>query len=111
MPVLKSENATMHVVRKGLSRRVAHSDNLMMVVIDFTDGPWREPEPLQHHVHEQVTYVVEGEILFFCEGEREERLKAGDMFWVPSDKKHGIQLLSSTARLIDSFNPVRVEFL
>ena len=71
MAVLKSESATTHTVRKGLSRRLAHTDNLMMVVIDFTDGPWSEPEPLQHHVHEQVTYVAEGEIIFFCEGEPE----------------------------------------
>lgn len=111
MPVLKSEYAPTQVVRKGLSRRLANTENLMMVVIDFTDGPWREPEPLQHHVHEQVTYVAYGEILFFCEGEKTERLGEGDMFWVPSDKKHGIQLLSSTARLIDSFSPVRSEFL
>jgi quercetin dioxygenase-like cupin family protein len=101
----------MHPVRKGISRRLAHTTNLMMVVIDFSDGPWSEPEPMQHHVHEQVTYVAEGEILFFCEGEKEELLKPGDMFWVPSNKKHGIQLLTSTARLIDSFNPIREDFL
>ena len=98
-------------VRKGLSRRLIHTHDLMMVVIDFTDGPWAEPEPLQHHVHEQITYVAEGEILFFCEGEQEQRLVAGDMFSVSSNKKHGIQLLSDTARLIDTFNPIRNEFL
>ena len=111
MPVLKAETATTHTVRKGLSRRLAHTNNLMTVVIDFSDGPWTEPEPLQSHVHEQITYVAEGEILFFCEGEKEERLKSGDIFCVPSGKKHGIQLLTPTARLIDSFNPVREDFL
>lgn len=111
MPVQRSETATMHSVRRGISRRLAHTSNLMMVVIDFSDGPWSEPEPLQRHVHEQVTYVAEGEIRFFCEGEKEELLKPGDMFWVPSNKKHGIQLLTSTARLIDSFNPIREDFL
>ena len=98
-------------VRDGLARRFAYTNNLMVVIIDFTNGPWSEPEPLQSHVHEQVTYVAVGEILFFCEGEKEEMLHAGDMFFVPSNKKHGIQLLSSTARLIDSFNPVREDFL
>jgi len=90
---------------------LVYTPDLMMVVIDFSDGPWPEPEPLQHHVHEQITYVAEGEIMFFCEGENEEKLKAGDMFWVPSDKKHGIQLLTTHARLIDTFHPVREEFL
>ena len=98
-------------VRDGLARRFAYTTNLMVVVIDFSNGPWDEPEPLQNHVHEQVTYVAEGEILFFCEGEKEEFLQAGDMFCVPSNLKHGIQLLSATAKLIDTFNPVREDFL
>lgn len=83
----------------------------MMAVIDFTDGPWAEPEPLHHHIHEQVTYVAEGEIIFFCEGEKEQHLKSGDIFMVPSDKKHGVQLLTSTAKLVDVFNPLRTDFL
>jgi len=111
MPVLKADAARVIAVKDGLSRRFVCTDNLMMVVIDFTNGPWPEPEPVHHHVHEQTTYVAEGEIVFFCEGEPAQRLKAGDMFWVPSGKKHGIQLLSVSAKLIDSFNPIRQDFL
>lgn len=111
MPVLKADIAPMTRVRDGISRRLVHANNLMMVVIDFTNGPWHEPEPLQHHLHEQTTYVAEGEILFFCEGEKEQKLKAGDMFWVPSNVKHGIQLLSKQAKLVDSFNPIREDFI
>lgn len=111
MPVLKAETAKMIHVRKGLSRRLAHTENLMMVVIDFSDGPWPAPEPLQRHTHEQVTYVASGEIIFFCEGEPPAQLKTGDIFWVPSNKQHGIQLLSVTAKLIDTFSPIREEFL
>jgi quercetin dioxygenase-like cupin family protein len=111
MPVLKKAEAPMTRVKEGVERRLVHASNLMMVVIDFKNGPWSEPEPPHHHVHEQTTYVAEGEIIFFCEGEPEQRLKAGDMFWVPSDKKHTIQLLSAEARLIDSFNPIREEFI
>lgn len=65
MPVLKADMAKVTQVGPGLSRRFVHTKNLMMVVIDFTNGPWSEPEPLQSHVHEQVTYVAEGEIFFF----------------------------------------------
>jgi quercetin dioxygenase-like cupin family protein len=111
MPVLKKAEAPMTRVKEGVERRLVHASNIMMVVIDFKNGPWSEPEPPHHHVHEQTTYVAEGEIIFFCEGEPEQRLKAGDMFWVPSDKKHTIQLLSAEARLIDSFNPLREEFI
>jgi hypothetical protein len=33
------------------------------------------------------------------------------MFSVPSGKEHTIQLLTKTAKLIDSFTPLRQEFL
>jgi quercetin dioxygenase-like cupin family protein len=111
MPVLKSSEARRTVVKEGVERYLSRTENLMMVVIDFTNGPWSAPEPPHHHVHEQTSYVAEGEIIFFCEGEPEQRLKTGDMFFVPSNKKHTIQLLTQTARLVDSFNPIREEFL
>ena len=83
----------------------------MLVVIDFTNGPWSEPEPMHQHVHEQATYVAEGEIIFFCEGEKAARLSTGDMFYVPPNKKHGIHLVSASAKLVDSFSPVREDFI
>ena len=83
----------------------------MTVLIDFTDGPWNEPEPPHSHPHEQTSYIAEGEIIFFCEGEKEQRLSKGDMFAVPSGKKHTIKLLSKEARLIDNFTPLREDFI
>lgn len=111
MPVLKANETKMHQVKPGVQRRLVHTNDLMTVVIDFDNGPWDEPEPPHSHVHEQITYVAEGELIFFCEGEPDHKLKAGDMFSVPSNKKHTIQLLSKTVKLIDSFNPIREEFL
>ncbi len=98
-------------VRVGLERKLIHCNDLMTVLIDFTDGPWENPEPYHSHPHEQTSYIASGEIIFFCEGEEPVQLKSGDMFAVPSGKQHTIQLLSSTARLIDSFNPIREDFL
>jgi quercetin dioxygenase-like cupin family protein len=111
MAVLKSEEVPMTIVKEGVKRRLIHTDTLMMVAIDFDNGPWNEPDPVHSHVHEQTTYVAEGDIIFFCEGEIEVRLKAGDMFSVPSGKEHAIQLLTKTAKLIDSFTPIREEFI
>ncbi len=111
MPTLKSKESTPTRVKDGVERRLMHADNLMMVVIDFTNGPWLEPEPYHHHIHEQTTYIAKGEIIFFCEGELEQKLVEGDLFCVPSNKKHTIQLLTKEARLVDSFNPIRQEFL
>ncbi len=111
MPVLKFDSVKFVEVKENVSRKILHNQNLMTVLIDFTGGPWKEPDPLHSHPHEQVTYVAEGEILFYCEGEQDQKLKAGDMFSVPSGKEHTIKLLSEKARLIDSFYPLREDFL
>lgn len=111
MAVLKFDNVPYEIVREGLQRKIIHTENLMTVLIDFTDGPWEKEEPPHSHPHEQTSYVAAGEIIFCCEGESDQHLKAGDMFAVPSGKKHTIKLLTKTARLVDSFNPIRDEFL
>jgi quercetin dioxygenase-like cupin family protein len=98
------------LIREGAERRLGYTDNLMMVIIDFEDGPQTEPDPPHAHPHEQVSYVAKGEIFFLLEDECE-RLGPGDMFLVPPDKPHSIQLLSKHVRLVDCFHPVRDDFL
>lgn len=111
MPVLKFEETPYELVKEGLNRKIIHTDNLMTVLIDFSNGPWEKPEAPHSHPQEQTSYIAEGEIIFFCEGEPDQHLKPGDMFSVPSGKKHTIRLLTEKARLIDSFNPIRKDFL
>ncbi|WP_159519283.1 cupin domain-containing protein [Sunxiuqinia indica] len=111
MATLKFEEIPYEIVREGLNRKIIHTDSLMTVLIDFTDGPWTKPEPKHSHPHEQTSYIADGKIIFFCDGEEPKELVAGDMFAVPSGVPHTIQLLSETARLVDSFNPIREDFL
>ena len=111
MAVLKFDEVPYEKVREGLERKIIHTENLMTVLIDFTDGPWEEPEPPHSHPHEQTSYVAEGEIIFYCEGQSDQHLKAGDMFAAPSGKKHTVKLLTRKVRLVDSFTPVREDFL
>jgi quercetin dioxygenase-like cupin family protein len=97
-------------IKPGRTRRILHTDHLMMVVFNFADGPAAKPDPPHTHPHEQVTYVAAGEVLFFI-GEEFRRLAPGDMVAVPPDLPHTIQLLTPTARLVDTFTPLRQEFL
>ena len=97
-------------VRDGVERRLGYVENLMMTIFDFDNGPQTEPDPPHTHPHVQVSYVVEGEIIFFLDGNGE-RLGPGDMFLVPPDKPHSIQLLTQHVRLVDCFNPIRQDFL
>jgi quercetin dioxygenase-like cupin family protein len=107
---IKRSEVTPEVIGKGRQRYLAHTDKLMMVVIDFYDGPTAEPDPPHSHPHEQVSYVASGEILFFLDG-RPEHLRPGDMYTAPPNVPHSVQLLTDHVRLVDSFTPVREDFL
>jgi quercetin dioxygenase-like cupin family protein len=104
------EQTAGEVFRERCERRILHTPNLMTVVIDFNNGPWDAPDPMHSHPHEQITYIAEGELLFLAEGQEPRRIQAGDLFAVPSGQPHSVQLLSKSARVIDSFNPIREDF-
>lgn len=91
-------------------RHLTHTDHMMMVIWDFSEGPWTQPDPPHHHPHEQITYVAAGKVLFFLDGNAQE-MNIGDMVTVPSNVPHCIQVLTSTARLVDTFTPIREDFL
>jgi quercetin dioxygenase-like cupin family protein len=110
MGTLKHNEATREMVGTKRLRYLTHTDNLMMAVIDFNDGPTSEPDPPHDHPHEQVTYVAAGEILFFYDG-LPIRLGPGDMYTVPPNIPHSIQLLTAHVRLVDTFTPLRQDFL
>jgi quercetin dioxygenase-like cupin family protein len=92
------------------TRRTIHTENLMVAVWDFSGGPWDKPEPYHSHPQEQIIYLAAGEVLFFC-GEESCNLKCGDTVAIPGDQPHTVQLLTPEARLVDSWTPIRPEFL
>jgi quercetin dioxygenase-like cupin family protein len=110
MTGLKYSEMPAESLRPGVQRRLAHTDRLMIAVIDLDDGPKAQPDPPHTHPHEQVSYVAEGEINFFLEGQSF-HLTPGDIFLVPSGLPHTIQQLTPHVRLIDCFTPLREDFL
>ena len=110
MGVVRENEVTKETIAEKRTRYLTHTENLMMVVIDFDDGPTSEPDPPHSHPHEQVTYVAEGELIFYLNGEPQ-NLQKGDMITVPPDIPHTVQLLTSYVRLIDTFTPLRKDFL
>ncbi len=97
--------------REGFTRRIIRTGELMTVVLDIAGGPWKAADPFHSHPHEQITYIAAGEVLFLSEGQPPEKLGAGDLFAVPPGVPHSIQLLSESARLVDTFHPIREDFL
>ncbi len=111
MNILKFDEVQYEHVNERLKRKLIHTNHLMMVLADFSGGPWPMQDPLHNHLHEQIILVVDGEVIFYCEGEEEQILKKGDMIAIPAYQKHAIKLISKTARLVDSFTPVREDFI
>ena len=110
MGVIKHAELAPHAIAQGRTRYLAHTDNLMMAVVDFNDGPTSEPDPPHTHPHEQASYVAAGEIKLFLD-KKPVHLGPGDMFTVPANIPHAVQLLSEYVRLIDVFTPIREDFL
>ncbi|HUX96951.1 MAG TPA: cupin domain-containing protein [Bacteroidales bacterium] len=97
-------------ISDNLKRTIAHLENIMVVVWDFSNGPMKEPDPFHSHPHEQITYVAEGELVFYM-NEEEHHLRKGDLITIPSGVKHCIRTLSMDVRLIDSFSPIRKDLI
>ncbi|MCX6334593.1 MAG: cupin domain-containing protein [Bacteroidia bacterium] len=110
MPVFLESKTKPEKLSPTFERRIAHLKNIMTVVCDFTNGPAREPDKPHSHPHEQITYVAEGELFFFISDEKH-HLTKGDIFTVPPEVPHCIQNISGFVRLIDSFSPIREDFL
>ncbi len=110
MGTIREKEVKRETIGEKRERYLGHTEKLMMVVIDFNDGPTSEPDPPHSHPHEQMTYVAEGEIIVHI-GSEQTQLGPGDMFSVPPDVPHTVQLLTSHVRLVDVFTPLREEFL
>lgn len=64
--------------------------------------------PMHEHPHEQVTYVLEGEMQFTV-GEQTGVLGPGQVALIPPGVRHGGRTLTA-CRLIDVFAPVREDY-
>ncbi len=108
---LRYNDAPVTKVAEGIERRLIRTGNMMLVVVDFYDGPTSQPDPFHHHIHEQVSYLAEGEILLFSGEKAPVHLKKGDLFAMKPDVPHTIQRLTEHVRLIDGFTPIREDFI
>jgi quercetin dioxygenase-like cupin family protein len=100
------EQAT--ITPEGAQRRLlSYGGGMMLVQFTFEAGI---SAPIHSHPHEQVGYVVSGEIELIMDGFERTRLAAGDSYYVAPNIRHGIITYAPTV-LIDCFTPIREDFL
>jgi len=111
MAFLKYTEEKWDEIKDGVFRKIVYLEHIMTVMIEFRNGPWSQAEPFHSHPHEQTCYIAKGEIVLYCEGEPDQHLTEGDIFYIPSGIKHTIRVYSPIVRLIDNFTPIRKDFL
>jgi len=83
----------------------AHGERLTIGEVVISAGTTL---PMHDHPHEQVTYVLSGQMEFTV-GERTGVAGPGEVVLIPGGVRHGGRTLSD-CRLIDVFTPVREDY-
>jgi quercetin dioxygenase-like cupin family protein len=89
----------------GFTGKYYHANALSIGWLDAKAG---HTVPLHAHVHEQVSFVQEGKMLFIIE-DKEFILEAGMAITVAPNLKHGATAITD-CKLVDVFNPVREDY-
>jgi quercetin dioxygenase-like cupin family protein len=105
MKAIKIDDINTREIVTGFTGKYYHADNLSIGWLDAKAG---HTVPMHSHIHEQVSYVQEGEMLFTIEGEGF-ILKPGMVITVAPNLKHGATAITD-CKLIDVFNPVREDY-
>ena len=96
-------------VTPSMHRKIVSGEKLMIARMKFKDG-FRVP--LHHHVHEQVTQVISGQMRFWF-GENKEQtmdLFPGDVIVIPSNLPHEA-LMIGVVEGMDAWAPPRQDRL
>lgn len=96
-------------VTPKLGRRLITGERMMMAHVDLAKGC---VVPKHAHVHEQITYVVEGclRLSIGDDGAETHELRPGNVICIPSNLPHAAVALEET-RVIDLFSPPREDWL
>lgn len=65
--------------------------------------------PEHHHIHEQWSHIIEGELEFDINGEKK-ILTAGMSAYIPSNAPHSAKAITA-CKVIDCFMPVRLDLI
>lgn len=91
----------------GIRRQImGYDDRLMMVKVAFEQGA---VGTVHTHEHSQATFVASGKFELTI-GDEKRVLSAGDGYYVKPDEPHGCLCIEAGV-LIDTFSPVRADFL
>lgn len=89
-----------------ITRKFIHGEKVMVAEIKLKKGT---VVPEHHHESEQVTWILEGELLFEIDGKKI-NVKAGEVLVIPSNTPHKATALVDTVDM-DLFSPIRHDWI
>lgn len=89
----------------GITGHYAHGEKATFGYIELKKG---SVVPIHHHIHEQITYILEGQLDMVIGGV-EYSMNAGMYHVIPSDVPHSAIAVTDT-KVIDVFGPVREDY-
>lgn len=87
----------------GIRTRTFWGEKMLLGVVDLDANAIL---PAHSHPHEQITFVLEGELHVEIAGEKRS-LHAGELMVIPGGVEHSLVVGSRPARVIDVFSPTR----
>jgi quercetin dioxygenase-like cupin family protein len=103
------DNLPAEKLKGGITRKLITGDRMMIAHVHLDKG---DVVPQHSHENEQLTYILEGALLFKlgANGEREVIVRAGEVLVIPSHLPHSAVALEDTLD-VDVFNPPRADWL
>jgi quercetin dioxygenase-like cupin family protein len=89
----------------GITGYYAHGENMTFGLVELKAG---SIVPLHHHVHEQTTFILEGQLDMVIGGQSCP-LTAGMYHIIPSNTPHSA-IARMDCKVIDVFSPVREDY-
>lgn len=90
----------------GLFGRFVHGESMTLSFVDIKKGSIL---PEHKHPHEQITYILEGELEMTIGGEKM-LLTTGMVHVIPGNTPHGA-IAHTDVKVLDAFHPVREDYI
>lgn len=101
----KIKEITPKQLMEGIIGHYAHGQNMSFGLVEIAKGTIM---PKHQHVHEQITYIIEGQLDMNIDG-IDYSLTPGSYYVIPSNVWHGANAITD-CKVIDVFGPVREEY-
>lgn len=92
-------------IRPGFFGKMVHGEKSTLAIWEIKKGSVLEEH---HHVHEQITLILDGEMEMIIGGEKF-FLTAGSAHAIPSNVPHSAVAITD-CKIIDSFAPARNDY-